>query len=353
MWSTASDAELPTFRQDLECDADIAEEVARFFGYDNIPVTLPSGEATTGKYSFKQKNEAILKNIAEFCGFSQSMNYSFESPKVFDKLLIPQDSDIRKAIVISNPLGEDFSIMRTTSLNGMLTSLSTNYNRRNKDVRLYEIANIYIPKELPLSELPDERTQFTLGMYGKGDFFTMKGVVEECFEKLGMRTQPTYDPKAGKSFLHPGRQANIVYEGKVVGYLGEVHPQVLDNYNIGEKAYVAVIDIPSVLEFATFDRKFKGIAKYPAVTRDISMVMKRDVLVGSIEQVIREKGGEHLESYKLFDVYEGAQIEDGYKSVAYSITFRAADHTLEDKEVSEAVNRILKALGDMGIELRA
>lgn len=344
---------VPTFRQDLECDADIAEEVARFFGYDNIPVTLPSGEATTGKYSFKQKNEAILKNIAEFCGFSQSMNYSFESPKVFDKLLIPQDSDIRKAIVISNPLGEDFSIMRTTSLNGMLTSLSTNYNRRNKDVRLYEIANIYIPKELPLSELPDERTQFTLGMYGKGDFFTMKGVVEECFEKLGMRTQPTYDPKAGKSFLHPGRQANIVYEGKVVGYLGEVHPQVLDNYNIGEKAYVAVIDIPSVLEFATFDRKFKGIAKYPAVTRDISMVMKRDVLVGSIEQVIREKGGEHLESYKLFDVYEGAQIEDGYKSVAYSITFRAADHTLEDKEVSEAVNRILKALGDMGIELRA
>lgn len=344
---------VPTFRQDLECDADIAEEVARFFGYDNIPVTLPSGEATTGKYSFKQKNEAILKNIAEFCGFSQSMNYSFESPKVFDKLLIPQDSDIRKAIVISNPLGEDFSIMRTTSLNGMLTSLSTNYNRRNKDVRLYEIANIYIPKELPLSELPDERTQFTLGMYGKGDFFTMKGVVEECFEKLGMRKQPTYDPKAGKSFLHPGRQANIVYEGKVVGYLGEVHPQVLDNYNIGEKAYVAVIDIPSVLEFATFDRKFKGIAKYPAVTRDISMVMKRDVLVGSIEQVIREKGGEHLESYKLFDVYEGAQIEDGYKSVAYSITFRAADHTLEDKEVSEAVNRILKALGDMGIELRA
>ncbi len=344
---------VPKFRQDLECDADIAEEVARFFGYDNIPVTLPSGEATTGKYSFKQKNEAILKNIAEFCGFSQSMNYSFESPKVFDKLLIPQDSDIRKAIVISNPLGEDFSIMRTTSLNGMLTSLSTNYNRRNKDVRLYEIANIYIPKELPLSELPDERTQFTLGMYGKGDFFTMKGVVEECFEKLGMRKQPTYDPKAGKSFLHPGRQANIVYEGKVVGYLGEVHPQVLDNYNIGEKAYVAVIDIPSVLEFATFDRKFKGIAKYPAVTRDISMVMKRDVLVGSIEQVIREKGGEHLESYKLFDVYEGAQIEDGYKSVAYSITFRAADHTLEDKEVSEAVNRILKALGDMGIELRA
>lgn len=344
---------VPTFRQDLECDADIAEEVARFFGYDNIPVTLPSGEATTGKYSFKQKNEAILKNIAEFCGFSQSMNYSFESPKVFDKLLIPQDSDIRKAIVISNPLGEDFSIMRTTSLNGMLTSLSTNYNRRNKDVRLYEIANIYIPKELPLSELPDERTQFTLGMYGKGDFFTMKGVVEECFEKLGMRKQPIYDPKAGKSFLHPGRQANIVYEGKVVGYLGEVHPQVLDNYNIGEKAYVAVIDIPSVLEFATFDRKFKGIAKYPAVTRDISMVMKRDVLVGSIEQVIREKGGEHLESYKLFDVYEGAQIEDGYKSVAYSITFRADDHTLEDKEVSEAVNRILKALGDMGIELRA
>ena len=350
---SSSELIIPTFRQDLESEADIAEEVARFYGYDNIPVTLPSGEATTGKYSFKQKIEAISRNIAEFCGFSQSMTYSFESPKVYDKLLVPTDSELRKAIVISNPLGEDFSIMRTTSLNGMLTSLATNYNRRNKDVRLYELANIYLPESVPITELPDERMQFTLGMYGNGDFFTMKGVVEEFLEKIGMRKQPAYDPNSGKSYFHPGRQANVIYEGKVIASLGEIHPQVLDNYGIGEKAYVAVIDIPSVLEYATFDRKFEGIAKYPAVTRDISMVMKSSVLVGSIEDVIRKKGGNNLESYKLFDIYEGEQIKEGYKSVAYSITFRSKDHTLEDKEVSDAVNRILKALGELGVELRA
>lgn len=343
----------PTFRQDIECNADIAEEVARFYGYGKIPVTLPSGEATLGRYTFKQKIEAIARNIAEFCGFSQGMTYSFESPKVFDKLLIPQDSELRKAITIMNPLGEDFSIMRTTSLNGMLTSLSTNYNRRNKNVKLYELGNIYVPKDLPLTELPDERMQFTLGMYGDGDFFSMKGVVEEFLDKIGMKKAPQYDPNSGKSYLHPGRQANVVYDGKVIAYLGEVHPQVLDNYSIGDKAYIAVIDIPSLLELATFDRKYEGIAKYPAVTRDISMVMKKSILVGTVEEIIRKKGGNNLESYQLFDIYEGEQIESGFKSVAYSITFRAKDHTLEDKEVSDAMNRILKSLGDLGIELRA
>ena len=207
--------------------------MARFYGYDNIPTTLPKGEATTGKLSFKQRIEASAREIAEFCGFSQGMTYSFESPKVFDKLLFPEDAPERQAIQISNPLGEDYSIMRTISLNGMLTSLATNYNRRNKDVRLYELGNIYLPKSLPLTELPEERMQFTLGMYGEGDFFSMKGVVEEFFEKVGMRKKEQYDPNAGKPFLHPGRQANIVYDGTVVGYLGEVHPAVAENYGIG------------------------------------------------------------------------------------------------------------------------
>lgn len=173
----------PTFRQDLLRLADLAEEVARFYGYDNIPTTLPKGEATTGKLSFKLRIEEVARNIAEFCGFSQAMTYSFESPKVFDKLLLPEDSELRKAVEIMNPLGEDYSIMRTTSLNGMLTSLATNYNRRNKNVRLYELGNIYLPKTLPLTELPEERMQFTLGMYGKGDFFHMKGVVEEFLKR--------------------------------------------------------------------------------------------------------------------------------------------------------------------------
>ena len=344
---------IPTFRQDLECGADIAEEVARFYGYANIPTTLPSGEATTGKLSFKMRIEGVARDIAEFCGFSQGMTYSFESPKVFDKLLLPEDSPLRKAIVISNPLGEDFSIMRTTSLNGMLTSLSTNYNRRNKNVKLYELGNIYLPKALPLTELPDERMQFTLGFYGDGDFFSMKGVVEEFLEKVGMRNKPEYNPDAGKTFLHPGRQADIVYDGEVIGYLGEVHPDVLDIYSIGEKAYVAVIDMPHIVEKATFDRKYEGIAKFPAVTRDISMVMDKSVLVGIVEDIIEKRGGKLVESYKLFDIYEGSQIKSGFKSVAYSISFRAKDRTLEDKDINPIMENILKDLGALGIELRS
>lgn len=342
----------PTFRHDLFRIADLAEEVARFFGYDNIPTTLPSGEATTGKLSFKLRIEEIARDIAEFCGFSQGMTYSFESPKAFDKLMIAKDSVLRQTVNIMNPLGEDYSIMRTTSLNGMLTSLATNYNRRNKNVRLYELGNIYLPKSLPLTELPEERMQFTLGMYGDGDFFSMKGVVEEFFEKVGLHKKETYDPNSGKPYLHPGRQANIIYDGVVVGYLGEVHPDVADNYGIGERAYVAVIDMPEIVKRATFDRKYTGIAKFPAVTRDISMVMPKSILVGQIEEVIEKKGGAHLESYALFDLYEGAQIRAGHKSVAYSIVFRAKDKTLEDAEVNMVMEKILKELEGMGIELR-
>ena len=343
---------IPTFRHDLECSADIAEEVARFYGYDNIPVSLPSGEATTGKKSFKMRIEDVARETAEFCGFSQGMTYSFESPKVFDKLLLPQNSELRKTVTIMNPLGEDFSVMRTVSLNGMLTSLATNYNRRNKSAKLYELGNVYLPKALPVTELPEERMMFTLGMYGDGDFFNMKGTIEEFFEKVGMTKKPEYDPDNKKPFLHPGRQADVIYNGEVIGYLGEVHPEVLDNYNIGEKAYIAVIDILKVTENATFDRKYEGIAKYPAVTRDLSMVMRKDILVGDIEKVFEKRGGSLLESMTLFDVYEGAQIKIGYKSVAYSLAFRAKDRTLEEKDIAPIMEKILADLGDMGIELR-
>lgn len=342
----------PTFRQDLLRPADVAEEVARFYGYDKIPTTLPSGEATTGKLPFKLRVEEVARDIAEFCGFSQGMCYSFESPKVFDKLNLDADDVLRQAIAISNPLGEDYSVMRTTSLNGMLTSLATNYNRRNKNVRLYELGNVYLPKALPLTELPEERMQFTLGMYGDGDFFSMKGVVEEFLEKVGLHEKETYDPKAGKNFLHPGRQANIIYDGTVIGYLGEVHPDVADNYNIGTRAYVAVLDMPEIVSRATFDRKYTGIAKFPAVTRDISMVMPKSIMVGQVEEVIEKRGGKLLESYQLFDLYEGAQIKAGFKSVAYSIVFRGKDRTLEEADVSAAMEKILTELEGMGIELR-
>ena len=350
---TAGTLTIPTFRQDLLHRCDIAEEVARFYGYDKIPLTLPTGEATTGKLPFKLRIEQKARDIAEYCGFSQGMCYSFESPKVFDRLLLDQDDPARAAISIANPLGEDFSVMRTLSLHGMLTSLATNYNRRNKNVRLYELGNIYVPKALPLTELPDERMQFTLGMYGDGDFFTMKGVIEEFFDSIGLCGKLTYDPNAGRNFLHPGRQANVVYKGCVLGYLGEVHPEVCDNYDMKTRAYVAVLDMPSVMPHATFDRKYEGIAKYPAVMRDISMVVPKEIMVGQIEDVIAQRGGKILEDYQLFDIYEGDQIKAGYKSVAYSITFRAKDRTLEEADITAAMKKILNGLEGMGIELRS
>ena len=256
-------------------------------------------------------------------------------------------------MTILNPLGEDFSIMRTTPLNGMLSSLSTNYNRRNKDVKLYELANIYLPKSLPLTELPDERTQLTFGMYGEGDFFTMKGVVEELFDKFGMDKKVHYDPECNRPYLHPGRKADIVYQGVTLGYVGELHPEAADNYKIGERTYVTVLDMPNVIPFVNFESKYTGIAKYPATARDISMVVPKHILVGQIEDVIAQRGGKILESYKLFDIYEGAQILAGHKSVAYSITFRAKDHTLTDDEVNAAMKKILNGLEGMGIQLRA
>ncbi len=343
---------VPTFRQDLIGMCDIAEEITRFYGYDKIPTTLPSGEATTGKLSDKLRIDEIDRSVALYCGFSQGMTYSFESPKVFDKLLLPQDSDLRKTVTISNPLGEDFSVMRTTPLNGIFTSLATNYNRRNKDVRLFEMGNIYLPKEVPVTELPDERMQFTLGFYGDGDFFTMKGVVEEFLGQVGIEKKISYDAEAGKTFLHPGRQANIIYKDTVIGYLGEVHPVVCDNYDMKARAYVAVIDMPYIYEMADFDKKYEGIAKFPAVSRDISMVVPKEILVGQIEAVIEQRGGKILENYQLFDIYEGDQIEKGFKSVAYNIVFRAKDRTLEESDVSGAMKKILNGLEGLGIQLR-
>lgn len=349
----AQEVVVPSFRQDLLSFADIAEEVARFYGYDKIPLTLPSGEATAGKLSYKLRIEQKARDIAEYCGFSQGMTYSFESPKVFDKLLLPAEDKLRQAITISNPLGEDYSVMRTSSLNGILTSLATNYNRRNKDVKLYELANIYLPKALPLTDYADERMQFTLGFYGEGDFFTMKGVVEEFLNAVGMFENPKFNPDCERPYLHPGRKADIYYGDTLIGYMGEVHPEVCDNYSIGTKVYVAVLDMPAIVPLTTFDRKYEGIAKFPAVTRDLSMVVPKDILVGQIEEVIAQRGGKHLESYELFDLYEGAQIKPGFKSVAYTITFRNKEKTMEEAEISAAMKKILNGLQDLGIELRS
>ena len=360
----ANELVIPRFRQDLNELCDIAEEVVRFYGYDKTPVTLPLSSAGSGKRTFQMRVEERAREIALYAGFSQAYCFSFESPKVFDKLGFAPDAPERNAVKIVNPLGEDYSIMRTVPLNGLLTSLATNYNHRNKNVRLYEIGNVYLPKSLPLTELPDERSTLALGFYGDGDFFDMKGVTEEILESLGMAQGLSYEAETGMPFLHPGRSALIRYaapgsgnkkeaEPVPIGYLGEVHPAVRDAYEIGARTYIAVLDIPSILPYATFDRVYRSLAKFPAVTRDISMTVPKDVLHAQVEAIIRQRGGKLLESVALFDLYEGEQIKEGYKSMAYALSFRSAERTLNDEDVNAAMKKILNGLEGLGIELRS
>ena len=344
---------IPTFRPDLEAQADLAEEIARFYGYNKIEATLASGTPTVGKRTYAQSITALVKDTVIANGLCEAMTYSFESPKVFDKLLIPADSDLRKAIVISNPLGEDFSIMRTVSFNGILTSLATNYNRRNESAGLFEVAKVYIPKALPLTELPHEIPTLTMGMYGNMDFYDLKGIVEHLMHVLGMSKVAEYVTEKALPWMHPGRTASVIVNGESIGYLGEVHPAVLKNYGIGTRAYLAVLDMEKVIANANRDVVYQALPKFPALTRDIAMLVKEDVTVKEIADIIKKNGGAYLEEAKLFDVYQGAQIEAGYKSVAYSITFRSAEKTLADADIADAMDKILKGLAEeLGAQLR-
>ncbi|MCD7904878.1 MAG: phenylalanine--tRNA ligase subunit beta [Clostridiales bacterium] len=347
-------AKIPTFRPDLEAEADLAEEIARFYGYDKIETTLAAGTPTCGKKSRSQLIEDKIAETMVAAGFSEAMTFSFENPKVFDKLSIDEDSPLRKTVRITNPLGEDFSIMRTQTVNAMLNSLSTNYNRRNGSCYLFETGRVYIPEETPLKKLPEEIPMLTIGMYGKDcDFYFLKGVVEELTDVLGFKSKSYYLPKSDIPYMHPGRLAEVFVKNESIGYLGEVHPLTLKNYSIGTKACIAVINMAKLIEYATFEHTFKPLPKYPAVERDIAMLVDDEVTVKEIEDIIKSKGGKYLDSVKLFDVYKGMQIEKGKKSVAYSIKFRASDRTLTDEETAKPLNKIFKELKDkLGAEPR-
>ena len=349
--SDGKEATIPTFRSDLVIEADIAEEVARMYGYDKIPQTLPRA-STAGKKSSEQKVEDIIKNTCVALGLSEALLYSFESPKVFDKLNLSENSALRNTIKISNPLGEDFSVMRSTALNGILVSLSTNYNRRNEKAMLFEIGKVYVPDTLPLESLPQEISMLTIGMYGDKDFYDIKGMVEEIANVLSINI--SFKAKSDIDSLHPGRSAIVLCDDQEIGYLGEIHPQVLDNYEIGTKAYTAILNVDELIKLAKLDTKYKPLPKYPASVRDIAMLVKEDVFVADIEAVIRRNAGKILEDVILFDVYQGKQIEEGYKSVAYTIKFRASDRTLTEEEISTAMDKILKKLEEeVGAQLRA
>ncbi|NLD49824.1 MAG: phenylalanine--tRNA ligase subunit beta, partial [Clostridiaceae bacterium] len=335
---------VPSFRPDVEREADLAEEVARFYGYNNIKATLLSGKAATlGRKTVKQSLEDLIKDTMIACGLSETYTYSFTSPKVFDRINLPKESKLRQAVVISNPLGEDYSVMRTTTIPEMLEVISTNYNRRVEEAKLFEMSCIYLPESLPLKELPYEKPVLTMGLYGKLDFYDMKGIVEELLERLGIDEYEFVPCKDDPSF-HPGRTAQLRIKGEVSGIVGEIHPEVAENFEGPERTYIGVIEVEKLIENASLETEYKPLPKFPAVTRDIAMLVKDEVLVKQIEDVIKQRSGKILESIKLFDVYKGKQVPEGMKSVAYSITFRASDRTLTDDDVNKAMTKVLDGL---------
>lgn len=343
---------IPTFRQDLLRGADIAEEVARFYGYNNIPMTLPSGASLDAGLTYGFELDGIIRRVMTACGYSESITYSFESPKVFDKLLIPEDDPLRNTLKISNPLGEDYSIMRTTLISGLLGSLSLNYNNRNKKAALFEVGKVYIPAEKKYEDLPDERKTLAFGFYGGGDFYTLKGAAEALFNAMGLKGQREYIPSDDIPYLHPGRQAKVTQNRTPIAFMGEVHPTAVKNYEMNGRVYVACIDMKAVGELAHFERKYSEIPKYPSVNRDLSLLMKEDVLSSTVEGIIKKCSGRLLESIELFDVYQGENIEKGYKSLAYSLTYRAKDRTLTEEEVNPIIEKTIEKLSENGIDLR-
>lgn len=340
---------VPTFRQDVKIREDVAEEVVRMYGYDRIPVVAIKGEAVEGAKTPRQKAIDTMKDILTASGLYEGMAYSFVSPKVFDSINIPQDSKLRNVVKILNPLGEDFSVMRTTAIPAMMESLGRNYARDNKEVGLFEISKVYIPTN---DVLPDEREKITAGIYGKVDFYDMKGIVEAVLKAMGVE-KAEFVPETDNPVFHPGRTARLLIRKKDAGVLGEIHPDVAEKYGLDTKVYVCEIDIDTIIGASKLDKKYKHLPKYPAVTRDIAMLVKDSVTVGEIEHIINKAGKELLEEVKLFDVYKGKQVPEGFKSVAYSLIYRKEDKTLTDEEVSVVHNNILKMLSEkLNAELR-
>lgn len=346
----------PSFRIDLERPADLAEEVARIYGYNNIPSTVIKGVANAS-LTPKQKFRRTLENATVAVGCYGILTYSFISPKYFDKIALPTDSSLRKTVVISNPLGEDTSVMRTTTLPSMLETLSLNYKNRNAAVALYEIGKEYLPTAP--DKLPEEPDRLTIGMYGDdADFFTLKGMVETILETAGLhdctyKACGTDAPFGEICALHPGRSA-VIYAGETpIGYLGEVHPTVQKNYDIGTRTYVAKLLIDEMQPLAQTEITYQPLPKFPAITRDLSLVCADEVPVGDLQAAMKNAVGNILEQITLFDVYKGEQIAAGMKSVSFSIRMRSHKGTLTDEQADAAMKRVLKALKEHGATLRA
>ena len=337
------EVQVPTFRLDLNMEVDLIEEVGRLHGFHNIPNKPLIGVLTRGEKPYNKQIEDKAKKVFESLGINEIMTYSFISPKTYDKIKLPEYSIKRNYIKIMNPLGEDFSVMRTTLIPNMMDVMSRNYNYGVKRTFAYEIGNIFIPKEIPIENLPIERKTLCIGCYGGVDYFYLKGIVEALFERLGIK-EIEFSREENHPTFHPGRTANILHGDKVLGIIGEIHPDVLENYDLKERAYVAEIDFDTIIDIATLERKYKPLPKYPAISRDIALVLDQDILVKDIEKNIWSKGQGLIEKVELFDIYIGNQIPDGKKSVAFSITYRSFERTLKDEEVSKVHDEIIKTL---------
>lgn len=335
-------AKVPSFRLDMEQEADFVEEIARIYGYDKIPTLELEGNPTIGMKTDKQKFSDTVKDSLVALGSDEILTYSFVSPRGIDKINEPKDSAKHNFVKILNPLGEETSVMRTTLIPNMLDVVATNVSHRVEELSVFELGHIF---EAAIVE-PNQLDRLCIGMYGKGkDFFTLKGMVETVFEKIGFAGYEI-EPENNNTTFHPGRCAKIVYNNKNIGTLGELHPDVIENYDLGQRVYVAEIDVDSVFANSDETALYKPLPKYPSTSRDIALVVKDNIYVKQIDDIISANGRGLIEDFKLFDVYTGDQIEKGYKSIAYSITYRSKDRTLTDEDVAKVHDKILSELSE-------
>jgi len=334
--------EVPSFRLDIAEDADILEEVARIYGYENIPSADLEGNATAGVKTDNQKFMDNVKNNAISVGLNEILTYSFVSPRGVDKINLPENDEKRNFVKIINPLGEETSVMRTTLMPNMLDIISTNISHKVESVSAFECGNTFTPQ----NGLPVETKKFCVGMYGKEvDFFVLKGIIEAILNNVGFKGYEI-EPEINNSTFHPGRCAKVVYNNIYIGTFGELHPDVIENYNLGQRVYVAEINADLVFENLTVVKLYSPLPKYPSTSRDIALIVKDEVFVKQIEDIIKANSTEIVEKYELFDVYKGSQIEEGHKSIAYSITYRSSQRTLTDEDVAKVHDKILSELSE-------
>ncbi len=347
---------VPTRRRDINLEVDLIEEVTRMFGYDNLPTTLPRGVLTQGMRTHPQEIKEIIRETMLSCGLCEALTFTFISPQDFDKIGLEEDDPLRSAIPINNPLSEDQSIMRTTMLPSFMSVLEYNKNRGEPDFHIFEVGKFFWADKLPLSTLPEEKEVIACAMMGKitetcwlekgekAEFFHLKGVIELLFERLGIADKCEFEPYKHPSY-HPTRAARIKLNDDEIGTLAEVHPRVVnEEYELGNRVVFSELKLKPIMENANLETTYKPLPKFPAVLRDIALVLPEEVPANQVEDTIKEAGEDLIESVRLFDLYEGEQIPEGKKSLAYSLKFRAPDRTMTDEEVEELYNTILEEL---------